>query len=387
MKRTDETVHRLQWLRSPAGAAALIDPARGGTVHRLRLCPLSPDTDSAVDAPVDILWGDPEPARSPVETDLFRGRPLVPFADRIPGGSYTFQGATCRLPINDTTMGDAIHGFLYRTALAVVDGGKGPDVPEGARRRRNDAGGGDPVGDLRVIGDEDEPVGDPGVIGDEDEPVGDPGVINHEDDPAGPERSITLEGDIPPQPGYPWRLGVRLRYILRDTKFVYRIRVTNKSEEVAPITVGWHPYFVAPGLGAGEPIDVATLHVASGEYLEVDERLRPTGDRRKVDGTAIDYRVARPIGHDEIDIGLAESTRATLAGPTGRIEIETGGAFAMIQLFVPPTREAIAIEPFSAPGAAFQRPELGLTTLVPGGSIDAWAVITLRGTTYPPAEG
>jgi len=356
MKRTDETIHRLQWLRSPGGAAVLIDPARGGTVHRLRLCPCPTHPDGVVtEAPVDVLRGDPEPARSTVETELFRGRPLVPFADRIPGGAYTFQGVPHQLPLNDATMGDAIHGFLYRQSLDVVADPDGADRRDGSRRGE-DAGVSDPAEALRDA---------TGV-----------GVSS------GRERSIALSGEIPPRPGYPWRLGVHLRYILRDTEFVFRIRVTNESAETAPVTLGWHPYFVAPGLGVGEPVDTAALTVPAAEYLEVDDRLRPTGRRRGVDGTPLDFRSPRPIGHDELDIGLTGATRATLEGPTGRIEIETGGTFSMIQLFVPPTRDAIAIEPFSAPGAAFQYPGLGLTTLAPGRSNDAWIVVTLKGAGY-----
>jgi aldose 1-epimerase len=300
---------------------------------------VSPD-DIVIDAPVDIVWGDPEPARSAVETDLFRGRPLVPFADRIADGSYAFRGVSYHLPANDTTMGDAIHGFLYRTALDTVVG-----TPE------RSVGGVDTVGDS----------------------------VGAEGAPAGPEQTIALAGEISPRPGYPWCLIVHLRYILRDSEFVFRIRVTNGSEEVAPVSVGWHPYFIAPGLGTGEAIDAATLVVPASEYLEVDDRLRLTGHRRGVGGTAVDFRVPRVIGPDEIDIGLVGATGATLAGPTGRIEIETGGTFSMIQLFVPPTRDAIAIEPFSAPGAAFQHPDLGLTTLAPGRSLDAWVVVTLKG--------
>lgn len=314
----------LRWLRLRSGAAALIDPRCGGTVHRLRLVS-APDQQ-----PIEILWGDESPATIGCETDLFRGRPLLPFADRIKGGRYTYGGRDYLLPINDSEFGDAIHGSLYRTPLA-------------------------PIVDLEAPGDH--------------------------------ETRCALSGTIPPTEGYPWRLSVTTQYVLRDQEFAIHFRVHNADRVTAPLSIGWHPYFRVPGAVLGTPVDVARLTIDADGRYEADEALALTGAVAALDDDPDDFRTSRPIGSRELDVGyrigtvpglLADDPAAILAGDRYRLELTLGGAFRGIQAFIPPGRAAIAIEPISAPGAAFTIPHLGLIDLAPGDSIDARAVVTLR---------
>ncbi|MDA3951726.1 MAG: hypothetical protein PF508_21145 [Spirochaeta sp.] len=309
----------LRWLRVRSGAAALIDPFCGGAVHRLRFRGDLPHR------PMEMLWGDEDPSTTPVETELFRGRLLLPFADRIKGGRYTWDGTEYQLPINDREMGDAIHGFLYRTALAETD---------------------------------------------------------HTDGDT--EASLTLETTIPTQDGYPWPLRLRLRYILRDREFVVRMRVVNRGETDAPLSVGWHPYFFVPGTAPGAPVDSAVLHIPADRYFEMDSDLRLTGAQNKVSGTLYDFRTPRAIGTAELDVGLplrGAERDVVLAGRRHQLHIQPGGAFQAIQLFIPPRRAAIAVEPISAPAEAFNLPDLGVCRLVPGQPLDAWVVLRLAATT------
>lgn len=326
------------WLREPGGAAALIDPECGGTVRRLQLHPVSAPgsvrSDRYAPGPVEVLRKAAEHEPERCHTEWFHGCILMPFADRIPAGRYRWRGREYQLPINDTEHGDAIHGFLYRCPLERVDG-------HGATDGR-------------------------------------------------PERSLRLSTVSAPCDGYPWSLRVELTYTLLTDRFTLRFRVRNLAESPAPFCAGWHPYFSVPGEPTA-PIDSARLRVAADRYLEVDDNLRLSGATPSVDGSRYDFRTPRTIGAEDLDIALTVSPGAdtatdtdterdaiVLAGPRRTIGVEMGGAYANVQLFIPPDRRAIAIEPISAPGAAFTDPSLGLITIEPGATVDGWARVTLR---------
>lgn len=270
---------------------------------------------------MEMLWGDEDPSTTPVETELFRGRLLLPFADRIKGGRYTWDGREYQLPINDREMGDAIHGFLYRSALAQTD-------------------------------------------------------LTETDT----EASLTLETTLPGQDGYPWPLRLRVRYILRDREFVVRMRVVNLGESDAPLSAGWHPYFFVPGTVPGVPVDTAELLVPADRYFEMDADLRLTGEERDVSRTPYDFRTPRAVGTAELDVGLSlrgAERDLVLSGRRHRLHVQPGGAFQAVQLFIPPRRAAIAVEPISAPAESFNLPDLGVCRLLPGQPLDAWVVLRL----------
>lgn len=309
----------------------IVDEGCGGTVRSIGM--------DGAELLVDPEFGDragrgrPSAPPEPCATRLFAGRFLVPFADRIPDGVYEWRGTRYRLAPNDAT--DAMHGFLYGTSMSVAE-------------RRGD-------------------------------------------------RAL-LTARIGGVAGYPWLIDVSLRIVVADGGVRIDLGVTGAGMAVdaadgapevatagagsgvpAPVTVGWHPYFSHPAGAA--TIDTALLEVPADRYLEADERLRLTGRRPDVDGTPYDFRRPRPIGEGEIDIalesrGAAPSRRVALFGGGAAVHIESGGAFRRTQLFVPPGREGIAIEPVSAPAAAFSDPSLGVAALAPGDRLDAWVTIT-----------
>ena len=158
------------------------------------------------------------------------------------------------------------------------------------------------------------------------------------------------------------------------------MRVVNLGETDAPFSAGWHPYFFVPGTVPGAPVDSAELRVPADRYFEMDADLCLTGARNEVSGTPYDFRTSRAIGATELDVGLplreAEAD-IVLAGRRHQLHLQPGGAFQAVQLFIPPRRAAIAVEPISAPAASFNLPDLGVHRLVPGHALDAWVVLRL----------
>src|SRR4051812_11609658 len=72
--------------------------------------------------PTDWLFASPQlleetrPTRSGIPI-------LFPFPNRIRAGQFSWEGKSYRLPLNDPTQKNAIHGFACRYPWRVIDGG------------------------------------------------------------------------------------------------------------------------------------------------------------------------------------------------------------------------------------------------------------------------
>jgi aldose 1-epimerase len=301
----------------------LVDTACGGTIHRLELVPAPGGLRAPRRAEAVILGDDPVPPDPEVRRSSpggFRGRLLVPFNDRIIDGTYRWGGEPCRLPGNDAGTGDAIHGFLYR-------------APCTARM---------------------EP------------------------------RGIRLAAVLPPREGYPFALAVEIDLRLEPSSFAMTLSIHNAGSGAAPVAAGWHPYFRLPRGGdtADAPVDSLFLHVPAGSFAEVDDRLAPTGRLLSVAGTSRDFSRPRRIGVTDLDDAFVPETggglegsdpggmagTATLSGEDRALTISGAGIFRMFQIYIPPDRGSIAVEPVTSPANVFNRPEMGLLVLPPGGT-------------------
>ncbi|MFW5844044.1 MAG: hypothetical protein ACOCW6_08965, partial [Spirochaetota bacterium] len=101
-------------------------------------------------------------------------------------------------------------------------------------------------------------------------------------------------------------------------------------------------------------------------------------------GGPYDFTSFRPVGDGELDIALVRPpgvavARTLIDRGSDLVEVEQSvPPFGYTQLFVPPDRSSIAVEPITAATDAFNRPELGLTALAPRGTISGWVRIRRR---------
>lgn len=316
--RTDRGERTLVLQDTARGAAVIIRPDCGGTVGRIAL---SAGTETAV----DIL--DPNPERIPTgesscRDPYFPGRILWPFSDRIPRGIYWFEGQDYHLPINDPESGDAIHGLISDRSLEILSATS--------------------------------------------------------DDAAA---SATLRATIDPGDvdGYTFSVTLEITYRLDAAGFSLYATGSNNGGRPAPMGLGWHPYFSLPG---ATTVDVLDLWTSADRYVPVDDRLLPTGEIKPVADTPYDF--TGPDGWEiaglELDIALTggvDPITTVLRSQELSLSIVQSGAFAYQQLFTPPSRRAIAIEPITAATNAFNRPELGLILLRHGQSCTAGCTISL----------
>jgi aldose 1-epimerase len=250
------------------------------------------------------------------------GQQLAPWPNRLRDGKYTVGDATYQLPITEPARFNASHGLVRWASWQRVE-----QTPE----------------------------------------------------------SIELSYVLPPQPGYPWALGLTTRWSVGADGLRADHTVVNLGDKPAPFGFGTHPY-----LRVGEQaLDDLVLHVPASERLLVDDRMLPTG-REQVAGTPYDFGTPRPIEDVEFDYAFTGLTRGEdglarvrLTSPAGGgVELWQDAAFDWVQLYsgVGPSgqaRHTLAVEPMSCPPDAFRSGD-GLIMLTPGDRwVGSWGITPL----------
>lgn len=239
---------------------------------------------------------------------------MVPFANRVRAGRYTFQGREHVLPV--TAPGaHAIHGFLFDKTWRVTS------------VRAGEAGA--------SLGCE----------------------------------YLTGERDFP---GYPFALLARLDFTLSPDGLQVTTTVVNTGGLDLPLTVGHHPYLVA-GAPGDRKIDSCTLRLPAAKRLELRDMI-PTGKVEPVHGTRYDFRRPRLIGQTGFDEGFTglsfrdgvASVRLYREALGFGVELWQDRSYGFLQVYTPPERGSIAVEPMSGAADAFNN-GMGLTVLKPSG--------------------
>ncbi|WP_242202360.1 aldose 1-epimerase [Aestuariivivens insulae] len=119
---------------------------------------------------------------------------LFPFANRVKGGVYTFEGDTYQLEANQREEHNALHGLVYNKTFSVVDGQV--DV--------NSA-------------------------------------------------TLILEyNETNASVGFPYTYHIQLKYVFSQEGLSLGVIVKNTSSKAFPFTLGWHPYFCSDNLYESE---------------------------------------------------------------------------------------------------------------------------------------
>ena len=190
-----------------------------------------------------------------------------------------------------------------------------------------------------------------------------------------PARAI-LEHVLHPRPGYPFSLALRVEYELSEGGLSVRRTATNTGSEPCPYGAGAHPYL---RLGT-ETVDPLLLRVPAATVLYSDDRGIPVRGA-PVEGTELDFRVARPIGATRIDNAFSDLERD--GDGLARVELRDVDGDSTVTVWVDEShpyvmvftgdplpdvaRRSIAVEPMTCPPNAFRTGE-HLVRLEPGES-------------------
>jgi aldose 1-epimerase len=252
------------------------------------------------------------------------GQILLPWANRVAAGRYTFDGDARQLDLTEPALGNAIHGLTRWLPWRVAE---------------------------------------------------------HTAD------SVRLELSLFPHPGYPHTLELAVQYRVGTDGLAVGIYARNTGVHPAPYGFGAHPY-ITPGVPPEEGrADEWTLHLPAERYLAVDERMIPCGGF-DVDSSPYDFRKPRSLAGCALDTafgGLQRELdgigRIRLSSPGGSaVTLWLGRGLEWVQVFTGDAlaggarRAAVAIEPMSAPPDAFNS-GTDLKRLEPGDTVvHRWGV-------------
>ena len=229
-----------------------------------------------------------------------RGQVLAPWPNRLQDGRYTFDGQAGQAALDEPERSNAIHGLMRWLPWQLVEGAD--DV-------------------------------------------------------------VLLACVLHPQPGYPWRLQLRMQYRLANEGLAVTAETTNLGNGPIPFGIGFHPYLTV----GTATVDTTALLIPARRRLLTDARGLPTGEAA-VDGTEFDFTAARPVGEAMLDTGYTGlirgddgRARAELHRPGGgrSVTLWVDAAFEYLMVFTGDTlgpaerRRSVAVEPMTCPPNAF----------------------------------
>lgn len=225
---------------------------------------------------------------------------LCPFPNRLEDGQYNIGGKAYQFPLNNAATGNAIHGFMKDKPMDVI-------YTDSTEKRS--------------------------IIA----------------------CSYRYEGSYAPYP-FPFYLTViaEMTGVSGDFRLYMLMANMEKGADAFPAGLGWHPYF-----RLSDRVDELWLQMPPiCEKIAVNDRMLPTGERTPFD----DFVAERLIGDAVLDnCFVVPNTEGraivTLRNKHGKLRYwqETGVEKSnFVQVFTPPHRESIAIEPMTCNVNAFR---------------------------------
>jgi aldose 1-epimerase len=257
-----------------------------------------------------------------------RGQVLIPWPNRLEGGSYEFDGKRHQLPLNEPERRNAIHGLVRWTAWSVAE--------REAHR-------------------------------------------------------VVMQHVLYPQPGYPFLLGTSVEYALSDRGLRVRTTTTNLGSERCPYGRGAHPYLTLgtatidrlfltlPANTVLQP-DKRGLPIYSKAVEGSGYDFRQS---RRIGSTVLDHAFT-DLQRNENGIAYVK-----LRDPDSEIQVSlwVDHSYPYLMLFsgdpLPNvSRRSLAIEPMTCPPNAF-RTGISLIRLESGcSSTGTWGIASRRDTTF-----
>ncbi|MBK9336949.1 MAG: hypothetical protein IPM98_10320 [Lewinellaceae bacterium] len=242
---------------------------------------------------------------------------LFPFPNRLQDGQYSWLGQDYTFPINNAATNNAIHGFVRHEAFDVTRIEMTTETAE-----------------------------------------------------------ITCRLDYRGHHAwYPFPFVLEATFVMTDRgAFSASFFVRNRHHAAIPVGLGWHPYFRLT-----DRADTHDLQLPACSVVEIDARMLPTGLRTPY--TAFSQK--KPLGDTVLDncFHVEESNtlfHLTLHGGVRTLSLAASrDLFPYFQVFTPPHRESIALEPMTCNVNAFRNGE-GLATIPAGGDWAAAFLLEMR---------
>jgi aldose 1-epimerase len=156
---------------------------------------------------------------------------------------------------------------------------------------------------------------------------------------------------------FPFSFDLIITYTLhRSGEFEITSHYINTGNNSFPLVDGWHPYFLTP-----DGTDKTHLQADIDEYLEADN-LIPTGKRIAY----LPFQKGQQIGSTHWDTCFLwkEHGKAWLTTSVGTLIMENVKGYNFLQIYTPPHRKSIALEPLTGAPDAWNN-NIGMIALLP----------------------
>jgi aldose 1-epimerase len=154
--------------------------------------------------------------------------------------------------------------------------------------------------------------------------------------------------------GFPYTYKIEVTYVLSEENLKLKASFTNTSQKAFPFTYGWHPYFYS------EDLSKSSMQFKSNKKVLFDDRMIT----KEIINTTIDEVFS--IENKELDDCFRlDSNTIQFITPSYNLEIVSTTENGFLQVYTPPTKNHIAIEPVSGISDSFNN-KTGLKELEPG---------------------
>ena len=145
---------------------------------------------------------------------------------------------------------------------------------------------------------------------------------------------------------WPFAHAYEMTYRLEGGVLEVSTTITNRSSQPMPVAVGFHPYFVLPGVAR----DQAVAHIPARSHIETDAQLVATGEFSPV--SFPDQISLKDHAFDDGFTDLLRDTngRAVFSVECNgkKIEVAFGPRYTVAVIYAPPGQNFICFEPMSA---------------------------------------
>jgi aldose 1-epimerase len=246
-----------------------------------------------------------------IDDKAFKSSVLLPWPNRIKDGKFSFEGKTYQVDINESRLNNALHGFIFKKSFSVEKVILEPTFAE---------------------------------------------VF----------LSYSYDGS---EAGFPFKFKTDIVYKISDDEgFSVSVGASNIDNKNVPMGIGWHPYFQLPS-----KINDIKLQLPKYQVYEIDEQMIPTGNKSDFNAFSTSKKI-EDVTFDNCFglVGNDKKSSTILMDEASGIALEfwqdrgTNG-FDFLQIYTPPTRTTIAIEPMTCGVDVFNNGN-GLLILKPGES-------------------
>lgn len=134
--------------------------------------------------------------------------------------------------------------------------------------------------------------------------------------------------------GFPFKYKMNLIYVITMDSVELLVDIKNIDEFSFPFTIGWHPYFVSTNL------ENSYLNLNSSKKILVNQQRIPTNEKP--------IELSKEFKIDQLDLDdcfILNNQYLEFKTPDYKLNFSFSANENYIQLYIPPNRKTIAIEP------------------------------------------